>query len=318
MKVSIVGPGAVGVTLAHTLLLSGIAREILLVGRNREKAEAEALDLMHAQSFLPISTRVTTGDLSDVEGSEVVVMCASVPTPPQMQSRRVLATGNARLMAQLLPTIAQRAPQAKILFVTNPVDSLTWLARELTGFPPSQLMGMGTLVDSFRLRQSLSGVIGIHPSDLRIYVLGEHGESQFVALSIASSGGEPIEDSAERRQLFDYAKRVGLEILQKKGNTCYAIAQAANYVVKSILLDEHTTIPLSTFVNGFLGAGDLCLSLPVVVGKNGVERVLYPQLNEEEQTAFRVSSQEVGQLNEEIKRELDHSLAGRIDHAGSF
>ena len=304
MKVTIVGPGAVGVALAHTLLLSGIAREILLVGRDRAKAEAEALDLMHAQAFLTTSTRVTAGDLVDVSGSEIVVMCASVPTPREMKDRRILASGNARLMAALLPTIASCAPKAKILFVSNPVDSLTWLARELTGFAPSQLMGMGTLVDSFRLRHSLSEVMAIHPSDLRVYVLGEHGDSQFAALSIASFGGEPIEDNGERRRLCEHAKRVGLEIFQKKGNTCYAIAQAAAYVVKSILLDERATIPLSTFVNGFLGAGDLCLSLPVVVGKNGIERVLQPRLNEEEQRAFLASSRVVGELNAKMIQEL--------------
>ncbi|MBB5352249.1 L-lactate dehydrogenase [Haloferula luteola] len=300
MKVSIIGPGAVGMTLAYTLMLRRIAREIVLVGRNREKAEGEALDMMHAQAFLQVPVRVDAGDVEDVAGSEVVVMCASVPVPPGITDRNEMARGNVLLMKELLPRVAEVAPEAKLLMVTNPVDPLTWLAMELTGFPPERVMGTGTLVDSIRFRELLSGMLSIHPDDLRAYILGEHGERQFPAMSVAQSGGERIEDTAERRALCERAKGLGIEVFRKKGNTCYAIALAAAYVLESMLMNERRTMPLSVKIDGFLGVEGVCLSLPVVVGKQGIERVIRPDLNELEQESFREAAKVVRQVIEAV------------------
>lgn len=287
MKVSIIGPGKVGMVLAYTLMMKGVAREIVLIGSDRERAEGEALDLMHAQAFLNVPVSVFAGELEDTAGSEVVAVCASVPSPKGMTDRNVIAEGNASLLRRILPAVAKAAPDTKLVMVSNPVDAMTWLALECTGFPPGRVMGTGTLVDSIRFRELLSKLIHIHPDDLRAYILGEHGEHQFPAMSIASAGGELIEDTPERRQLCERAKNLGIEVFRKKGNTCYAIGLAAAYIIESILLDEKRTIPLSVKIDGFAGVHNVCLSVPVVVGSQGIERYLHPPLNPMETAQFR-------------------------------
>lgn len=293
MKVTIVGPGAVGMAIAYTLVAKEIAREILLVGRNCERAAGEALDLAHAQSFLSKPMSISSGDIADAVGSEIVVICAAVPDRSPLRDRNQFAQANEELMREILPQVAEAAPDCKLLIVSNPVDSLTWLAQKITGFPHQRVMGTGTLVDSFRFRELLSKALNIHPGDLRAYILGEHGESQFPAMSVALAGGELIVDTEEVRALSSRAKASGIEVYNQKGNTCYAIAQAATLVIKSILNDERNTIPLSVAIDGFLGIEDACLSLPVVVGRNGIERILHPNLSASEQDAFRYSARVV-------------------------
>jgi len=301
MKVTIVGPGKVGMVLAYTLVLRGVAREVVLVGANREKAEGEALDLTHAQAFQQIPVKVRAGDIEDAAGSEVVAVCASIPMPAGLLTRNALAQGNADLMKELLPRIAKVAPDCKLVMVTNPVDVLTWQALQLTGFPRERVMGTGTLVDSIRFRELLSEMLAIHPDDLRTYILGEHGDHQFPAMSVAQSGGERIDDTPERRALCERAKNFGIEVFRKKGNTCYAIGQSAAYIIESILLDEKRTVPLSVLVDGFLGVSDVCLSLPVVVGKKGIERFLHPDLNAIEAEQFREAAKAVREVIEGLK-----------------
>ncbi|WP_035605368.1 lactate dehydrogenase [Haloferula sp. BvORR071] len=300
MKVTIVGPGNVGMVLAYTLMLRGAAREIVLVGANRTKAEGEAMDLMHAQAFLQVPVSVRAGDLSDCAGSEVVAMCASVPTPDNITDRNILAAGNVQLMRKLLPTIAELAPQTKLVMITNPVDILTWEALQITGFPRERVMGTGTLVDSIRFREMLSAMTHIHPDDLRAYILGEHGMHMFPAMSVAQAGGERIDDTPERRALCDKAAGAGIEVFRKKRNTCYAIGQAASYIIEAILLDERRTVPLSVKVDGFLGVEGVCLSLPVVVGKRGIERFMHPDLNALESEQFRAAARAVRKVIDEV------------------
>lgn len=290
MKVTIIGPGKVGMVLAYTLMLRGVAREIVLVGSDRVKAEGEALDLTHAQAFQQIPVKVRAGEIDDAAGSEVVAVCASVPMPSGLLSRNALAQGNADLMKKLLPQVAAVAPEAKLVMVTNPVDVLTWQALELTGFPRERVMGTGTLVDSVRFRELLSAMLHIHPDDLRAYILGEHGEHQFPAMSVAQAGGERIDDTPDRRALCERAKHFGIEVFKKKGNTCYAIGQAAAYIIEAILLDEKRTVPLSVKIDGYLDVSGVCLSVPVVVGRRGVERYLHPDLNADEAAQFRAAA----------------------------
>lgn len=300
MKVTIVGPGSVGATLAYTLVLKQLASEIVLVGRNRVKAEGEALDLMHAQAFLPTPVRVRAGALADAAASEVVVICASVPQPSGITDRNQMAVANAALYRELLPPIAAAAPDAKLVVVTNPVDPLTWLALRLTGFPPERVFGTGTLIDSIRFRELLSQSLTIHPDDLRAYVLGEHGDRQFAAMSIAQAGGERIDSTPERDALCERAKGFGIEVFRKKGNTCYAIAQATAYVVESILEDEHRTMPLSVSLQGYLGLDDLCLSIPVVIGRGGIERYIRPDLSDGEIARFHAAADAVRNVIQQL------------------
>ncbi len=300
VKVTIVGPGKVGMVLAYTLVLRGIAREVVLVGADKAKAEGEALDLIHAQAFQQVPVKVRAGEIGDAAGSEVVAVCASVPMPSGLRDRNALARGNAELMKGILPRVAEVAPDCILLMVSNPVDVLAWQALELTGFPRERVMGTGTLVDSIRFRELLSEMLAIHPDDLRAYILGEHGDGQFPAMSVAQAGGEKIEDTPERRALCERAKHLGIEVFRKKGNTCYAIGQAAAYIIESILLDEKRTVPLSGKVDGYLGVEGVCLSMPVVVGKWGIERFLHPDLSPLEAEQFRAAARAVREVIEGV------------------
>lgn len=300
MKVAIVGPGRVGMTIAYTLILRGTVREIVLIGNDRRKAEGEALDLTHSQAFTRVPVRIRAGGLEDAADSEVIAVCASIPMTPEITDRNELAQGNALLMASLLPTLARVAPLAKLVMVANPVDVMTWLALEYTGFPPERVVGTGTLVDSMRFRELLSAQLSIHPDDLRAYILGEHGPHQFPAMSVAQAGGEIIDDTPERRGLCDVAKNAGVEVYQKKGSTSYAIGQASAYVIESIILDQKRTIPLSVKIDGYLGVHGVCLSMPVVIGRNGVERRLQPPLNESECRQFKLAAERVREVIDSV------------------
>jgi L-lactate dehydrogenase len=260
MKISVVGLGRVGSTLAFALSQRNCVHEMVLVGRAREDTMGDALDIAHAQSFV---------------------------------------------MRELLPPLAQLSPTAILVMVSNPVDALTYYAMEFTGFPAQRVLGSGTLIDSARLRHELSLELGIHSSDLRAYILGEHGGSQFAAMSCATAGGEPIDDTPQRRELIKRVVGAGLEIYNYKGHTNYGIALAATAIVEAIALDTKHTLPVSVAVDGFLGVKNVCLSLPAVIGRGGVERILHPRLNDAEAQAFRASAAAVRQQIETAGKSLE-------------
>lgn len=286
MKVAVVGLGKVGSSLAFVLAIKNFVQELVLVGRTRESVLGDVLDLRHGQLFVDAPTRIVAGTVEDTAGSDIIAICASAPTPRDMQSRLQLAPANVALLSALLPDLARLSPQCKMVLVSNPVDVLVHFALQITGFKPNQIMGTGTLVDSARFRQLLAEEIRIHQEDIRAYILGEHGDSQFPAMSCADAGGEPIDPTPARYALFEQASRAGFEVFKHKGHTNYAIALAAAFIIQCIALDSRHTMPISLKVDGFLGVDDVCLSLPAVVGKNGVERVLHPSLNAAEQQAF--------------------------------
>jgi len=213
-----------------------------------------------------------------------------------------LGEGNARLFRDIIPGLAEANPQAILIIVTNPVDVLTYLATRLSGFPPAKVVGVGTLVDSARFRSLLSRALRIHPSDLRAYVLGEHGPNQFPLLSHAQAGGEPIRDTPEHRRLFHRVVEAGFEVYRLKGYTNYAIASAACLVLESIVHDQCRTMPLATCFDEWMGVRDNCFSIPVVVGRQGVVRRLHPKLSAEE---YRELERVAASM-----RECLHQLAG--------
>lgn len=290
MKVSIIGLGRVGSTLAYTLVLKELVDELVLVNRRGEVAEGDALDLQHAHLFIEHKIAIRAGDVSDTAGSEVVAICASAPWKENFTSRNDAAIANTRLFEELIPAVAAASPDAKLVILSNPVDVLAWHAIRLSGFNSRRVMGTGTLVDSARFRELLSAQVGIHPADLRAYVLGEHGDTQFPAFSCAQAGGEPIEDRPDRRAMFDEATQAGLDVFRKKGYTNYAIAMAGAYVIESILTDARHTMPLSVLIEGYCNVRDVCLSIPVVVGRDGIDRQLKPELTPDEARAFRKSA----------------------------
>lgn len=286
MKVSVIGMGNVGSTLAFVLATRNFVKELVLVGRNRDLVQGHVLDLRHGQLFVDSPTHIQAGDLADTAGSDVIALCASVPMARGESNRLVLAQGNAELMREMMPELARLSPHSKIVIVSNPVDVLVHFALELTGFHPCQIVGTGTLVDSSRFRQLLADEVGIHMEDIRAYILGEHGDSQFPAMSCADAGGEPLDATPARFALFEQASRAGYEVLKRKGHTNYAIALAAAEIIHCIASDGRRTMPVSLRVDGYLGVSDVCLSLPAVLGANGIERIMHPRLNAREQQAF--------------------------------
>lgn len=304
MKISVVGAGKVGTTLAFALSQRNFVDEMVLVGRHPDVTMGDVLDLRHAQSFVEVPTRITSGTVEDTRGSDILAICASVPMPADMPDRALLGPANVALMRQLLPPLAERSPEAILVMVSNPVDVLTWFALELTGYAEQRVLGSGTLIDSARLRHELSLEVGIHSQDLRAYILGEHGATQFAAMSCATAGGEAIDDTPKRRELISHAVQAGMEIFQHKGFTNFGIALSVASILEAIALDTKHTIPVSVSVDGFLGVTDVCLSLPVVVGRGGVERILHPRLSEEESRAFQLSARAVRQQIEKARSEL--------------
>lgn len=284
MRTSIVGMGHVGTATAHALVSQGLASDLVLTSRDARKAEGHALDLDQAGAILPYVTKVRGGDVELTADSALVILSHSVPTTGP--GRKKLAAGNAKLFRETIPRLAELSPNAVFLVLSNPVDALTWLTMQITDLPTSRILGAGTIIDSARVRAKLSDRYGIHPDDLRVYILGEHGEEQFVAASLAAGGGVRFKDPGTVENLADEARKSAWEVFARKGYTNYAVAQAAVLVTRTVLFDEHRTLPVSTLIDGYLGESGVCLSLPCVVGAQGIERVLEPTLSDSESESF--------------------------------
>jgi len=303
MKIALVGLGRVGSTLAYTLLHRGLADELVLLDRSREIVEGEALDLRHAEAFITHPVVVRPGGVEETAGSDIIILTCSAPWNENYTSRFDIGCDNLRLFRGIVPALAQASPDAKILVISNPVDVMTYHVIQLTGFGPERVFGTGTLIDSARFRTMLSAKMGIHPDDLRTYILGEHGDTQFPLFSMAMAGGAHILEDGATHEIFREASRAGFDVVRKKGHTNYAISMAAALIVEAIAWDTCRTMPLSVLVDGFLDVRDVCLSLPVVVGKNGITQVLEPELGEDEIDAFR---QCAAIVREGIEKSLIH------------
>lgn len=304
MKVSIVGMGRVGSAIAFSIVLRRLADELVLVGKPAERAAGEAADLQHASAMgRPMVVRA--GELPSVAGSDVIVLAASsgVPTIPDgggaQADRMAEARGNAALFAQLVPELVRLCPGGVFLVVSNPVDVMTGLTLRLTGgvVPPGRVFGSGTLIDTARYRSLLAARLGMHTNDLRAYMLGEHGERQFPAVSCATAGGARLaatpDGLAMCRELGELARGEGHRVFKAKGYTNYAIAAAVAMLLEAILEDHHSVFPVSTLLTDYCGVSGVCLSVPAVIGRAGVLRVIDLDLSSEERAALHAGAEVV-------------------------
>ncbi len=291
MKLAIVGAGRVGLTLAFAATVQGLVDELVLVGRRPERLQGEAMDLFHATAFLDRTTRVTSGGFEEAAGSNIVVVAASAKTTSRVRKRTDLARENAAVLAEVIPKLRHSCPEAIVLVVSNPVDAMTFGALRLSGFPSSRVLGVGTVVDSARYRRLLATRSGIHPVDLRAYMLGEHGDEPIAIYGGAF--GDEVERADSNHDLAQRTIFEGHEVRELKGTTTYAVALATSYVIASIVNDARHTLPLSVLLDGQYGLYGVCLSLPVVVGRGGAARVLTPELTEAQRIAFRRSAEAV-------------------------
>lgn len=300
MKISVVGIGRVGSTLSYTVAMRGLCDELMLINRRHEVAVGDAHDLRHAVAFVDRQIEVRAGFIADSAGSDIIALCVSVPREADNVDRTALGPGNAELFRDLIPALTHASPAAILIVLTNPVDIMTYHALQLSNFPAARVIGTGTFIDSARFREMLSAELGIHPDDLRAYILGEHGPNQFAALSQAQVGGERIEDNDQRRQMFRAAVDAGHGVLRAKGYTNYAIAMATAFIIEAIVYDTRRTMPVSTLIDGWLGVHDVCLSIPVVIGRSGIMRRLRPNLNGDERMAFQRAAAAVQAATKQI------------------
>lgn len=285
-KVSIIGCGKVGMTTAYSLLHDGVINELLLVGRSKEKIIGEQLDLEHGLSFMHHVTVDSTDDYKDLKNSDIVIFTAGAAQKPG-DTRLDLTQKNLAIIEEVIPKIVANAPDAVILIVTNPVDILTYRAYQIAGLPKGRIFGSGTTLDTARFRFHLSEFLKLNPKSIHAYVLGEHGDHSFPAISSASVGGQPLstlagfsEERVERAYLA--ARNAAYKIIASKGATYYAIGAVVAHIVRKILTDAKSILPVSVPLHQYHDISGIALSVPCVVGRNGVEKTLEIKLSWDE------------------------------------
>ncbi len=301
-KVTIIGAGSVGATVAYTLVATGSVAEIVLIDVNVEKAKGEAMDIRQSTPYLhPV--KIYAGTYEDAVGSDIVIVTSGVGRKPG-QSRIDLTQTNVNILKSIAPQIVKYAPDALYVFVANPVDVLTYVFCKITGVPSNRVIGTGTTLDSIRLRTRLSELYSVNQKQVHAYVLGEHGDSSFVAWSTADISGVPLaeyEDTLtdknvlkvtpyDRAEVEEYVKKSGGQIIAGKGATFYGIAASVKQIVDSIYSSAYTILPVSTVLNGEYGISDVALSTLCAIGNEGVVTTLTPKLSDEEMEKMRNSA----------------------------
>ena len=301
-RVAIVGAGLVGATTAYGLMLSDSPADLILVNRSKELAEGHADDIRDAQIFSHVS-RISVGSLSDCHDADIVVITVGCSQSRLKTSRLEDLKGSAAIFSELIPQIAAANPSAILVIASNPVDVMTYAALRLSGLPSSRVLGSGTTLDTSRLRRRLGELYEVAPTNVHAYVVGEHGESQVALLESARIAGVPLADFCrlEKRpdperalqKVADDARAGGVQILRAKGATYYGIAAALVKIVRSILRNEHAVLTVSSLIPASLGMGEVCLSLPSVIDRSGVGRVIVPRLSPKEERALKESAEAV-------------------------
>ena len=289
-RVAIVGVGNVGATCAYTLLLSGLAPEIVLVDVNRERAEGEAMDLNHSVPFAH-AARVWAGTYDDCAGAAATIITAGVAQRPG-ESRLELSKRNAAIFGQIVPAVAKANPDGIIIVATNPVDVLTYQTLKMSGLPSSRVIGSGTILDTARFRWLLSEHFGVDARSVHAYIIGEHGDSEVPVWSLANIAGMRLPDfcavqgiaydSAAMQSIFERTRDAAYQIIERKGATYYAIGAAMLRLVEAILRDQDTVLSVSSCITGYYGMSDVSFSLPTVINRGGVRQVLRLHLDARE------------------------------------
>lgn len=308
-KVTIVGAGFVGSTLAYTLSTHGTTSEIVLVDIDAKRAEGEAMDIEHGSPFAKESI-VRAGSYEDSAGSDVVVITAGTNQRPG-ETRMDLITRNASIVTDVATQVAATSPNAVIVVISNPVDVMTRVIQQVTGFPSERVIGSGTNLDSARFRYLLSHKFGIDSRNVHGYVMGEHGDSEFAAWSIVNIGGMNINEASDAfgnimhdqdyLNIENQTRNAAYEIINRKKATYYGIAASGARIVEAILRDERAILPLSVKLTGEYGIRDVYLSLPAVIGQNGIIRILAPHISEQEEEHLHHSAEVLA----EAYRQLD-------------
>jgi L-lactate dehydrogenase len=298
-KIAIIGAGNVGSTFAFSLMISGLAREIVLVDRNELRAKGECMDLNHGLSFAH-PTKIYAGGFESCENADIVVITAGANRKPG-QSRTDLANNNLEIIKEIIPAILKYAENTIFLIVTNPVDILTYATLKISGLPTKRVIGSGTVLDTARLKYMISESFQIDPGNVHTYIIGEHGDTELPVWSNATIAGMAIEKYCseyalvckgknELMEIFEKVKHSAHQIIEAKGATSYSIALALVKIARSIIRNENSILPVSTLITDYYGVNDVCLSVPSHVNINGVEQFLKLKLSEQEQELLQHSA----------------------------
>ncbi len=273
-KVAIIGCGNVGSTFAFSLMISGLAREIVLIDRDTERAHGECMDLGHGLSFVP-PVSIYAGSYEACKNADIVVITAGSRQRPD-QTRLDLVKTNVDMFKDVIPQITTHAKDAILLVVSNPMDILTYATLKISGFPARRVIGSGTVLDSSRFRFLISEHCHVDSRNIHAYIIGEHGDSELAVWSHANIGGMVLSEycpvcnadcnyKEELGGIFEKVKNSAYQIIKRKGATYYAIALALTKIVGAILRDENSVLPVSTLIHDYYGIEDVCLGMPAVV-----------------------------------------------------
>jgi L-lactate dehydrogenase len=300
-KITVIGAGNVGATIAYTLSLGDIASEIVLIDINKQKVEGEVMDIVQGTSFRePIS--VIAGDYEDAKDSHIVIITSGIGRKPG-QTRIDLAQTNVNIMKDIAPKIAAVAPNALYVIVSNPVDIMTYVFTKISGIPESQIIGSGTILDTARLRYDLSHHYKVAQKNIHAYVYGEHGDTSFIPWSLADVSGcslREYEDLMVKKgvvmerldpeKTLTYVQKSGGEIIAKKGATFYAVSASVNKILGALVAAYDSVATVSTMMHGEYGIEDVCVSTMTIIGPNGVKGKVPVELTFEETQKLRASA----------------------------
>ncbi|MBS1625119.1 MAG: malate dehydrogenase [Bacteroidetes bacterium] len=304
MKITVVGAGAVGATVADNIVRKELCEELVLVDIKEGVAEGKAIDMSQTATLLGFDTKVigSTNDYSKTAGSHVAVITSGIPRKPGMTREELIGT-NAGIVKTVTQNILKYSPDAIIVVISNPMDTMTYLALQSSGLPKNRIIGMGGILDSSRFKFYLSSALKCSPGDLHAVVIGGHGDTTMIPLTrLATLNSFPVSNLLPADQLKQIAAdtMVGGATLTKLIGTSawYAPGAAGAALVESIVRDEKKVYPCCVALDGEYGQKDICLGVPVVIGKNGWEKIIDYKLNAEEQEAFNKSADAVRSMNE--------------------
>ncbi len=297
-KCAVIGCGNVGATTAYTLMLSGLFTDIVLIDIDKRRAEGEAEDIAHGISFhSPVD--IYAGEYKDLDDAGIVIITAGVSQKPG-ETRIDLVQRNTKVFSSIVDSISETRFDGIILVVTNPVDVLTFVTISMSKIDPRRILGSGTVLDTARLKQQMGNRIGVDARNIHTFIIGEHGDSELPVWSSANVSGVDIDSYCNHcvngfgehqfDQVFEKVRDAAYGIIEAKGATYYAIAEAVRCIVKAVVRDEHTILPVSALLSGQYGINGVCLGVPCVVGANGIEDILEIPLSEREMTKLRHSA----------------------------
>lgn len=310
-KISVIGAGSVGATIANDLMVQGVASEIVLVDTNEKKAQGEALDIYQGAPFHSPAI-VRPGSYADAAGSDIVIITCGMPRKPGM-TRLDLAQVNVNILKDVTRQVVPHAPEAVYVIVSNPVDVLTYVFTKLSGLPERQVIGSGTILDTSRLQAELARRFHISPKNVHAHVYGEHGDTSFVPWSLAHIANNHIDDykdvspdrdrirwNQDYQDLEEYVRKSGGTIIENKGATFYAVAMSVCHICKCIYAAAGTALTVSTMMHGEYGVEDVCLSSLCLVDRSGVRGKILTPLSAEETAKFQASAAKLRSVIDQI------------------